>query len=117
MSGIAIYARLRAKPGAEAALESWMAELIERVRAGDPGTVAFCFHRDAVTGDYVCMEHYRDAAAVEGHFANVADLLARLPAISDPGDRPVEVCGDLSPALRDHYLPWNPRFMSPVAAL
>ncbi len=117
MSGIAIHARMRAKPGQEAALESWMRELIERVRTGDPGTLAFGFHRDTVTGEYICMEHYRDAEAVEGHFHNVADLLARLPAITDPGDQPLEVCGDLTPALRDHYLPWNPRFMSPVAAL
>ena len=117
MSGIAIHARLRAKPGSEPALESWMHELIERVRTGDPGTLAFGFHRDAATGDYVCIEHYRDAEAVEGHFRNVADLLAKLPEIVEPGDEPVEVCGDLSPAIREHYLPWNPRFYSPVAAL
>ena len=117
MSGIAIHARLKAKSSREDDLEAWMQEIVERIRAGDPGTTAFGFYKDAASGGYVCIEQYRDADSVVAHFGNVADLLQKLGDLVEPGDEPVEVCGNLSPEIREHYIPWNPRFLTPVAAL
>jgi quinol monooxygenase YgiN len=115
MSGVAINALVRARPGREAALENWMGRLIARIRSDGEGVVAFGFYRTATPGDYVCVEQYESPAAALHHLHSVGALLAELADLTEAAGAPLQVCGDLSTELRALYAPWNPVFLPPVA--
>lgn len=116
MSGLKIYARMKAKPGLEAALLDWCRTTVEKVRS-DPHTVAFGFYQDEGTGHIVVLEHYFDAEAATGHMKNVAGNLAELRPMLDFDQHLLQVFGDITPAIRDHYAPWKPTFFAEIAGL
>jgi len=116
MSGLKIYARMKAKPGLEAAVEEWCRGTVEKVKS-DPHTVAFGFYQDTVTGHIVVLEHYFDAAAAIGHMKNVADNLAKLRPLLNFDEHMVQVFGDITPEIRDHYSSWKASFFPEIAGL
>ena len=116
MSGLKIYARMKAKPGFEAALLDWCKGTVEKVRT-DPHTVAFGFYQDETTGHIVVLEHYFDNEACIGHMKNVADNLALLRPMLDFDQHLLQVFGDVTPAIRDHYAAWKPTYFPEIAGL
>lgn len=116
MSGLKIHARMKAKPGQEAALDDWCRATVEKVKS-DPHTVAFGFYRDAETGHVVVLEHYFDAEAALGHMTNVAGNLGDLLPLLDMNEHLLQVFGDITPAIRDHYAAWGPTYFEEIAAL
>lgn len=116
MSGLKIYARMKAKPGHEAALEDWCRATVEKVRS-DPHTVAFGFYRDEATGHVVVLEHYFNAEAAIGHMKNVAGNLGVLRPLLDLDEHLLHVFGDITPEIRAHYDSWKPVYFPEIAGL
>lgn len=114
MSKIWVKGRLSARPGGAAEFEQWAAELVERIRASDPGTLAFGVYPDGTDGDYIINELYRDSEAAIGHLQNVGPLLGRMGDVAEPPSHPIEVFGDVSDELRQLYSAWNAKIYSPV---
>lgn len=63
---IALIARIKAKAGSEDALEAVMKQLVEKVRANEPGCELYTLCRDE-QGRFVMIELYKDEAALEAH--------------------------------------------------
>ena len=116
MSGLKIYARMKAKPGHEAAVEAWCRSTVEKVKS-DPHTVAFGFYRDEKTGHIVVLEHYFDAAAAIGHMKNVAGNLDALRPLLNFDEHLLQVFGDITPEIRAHYANWKPTYFPEIAGL
>jgi quinol monooxygenase YgiN len=116
MSGTKIYARMKAKPGQEAALEDWCRKTVEAVKS-DPHTVAFGFYRDEATGHVVVLEHYFDAAAAICHMKNVSGNLGDLLPLIDLDEHLLCVHGDVTPEIRDHYASWGAVYFPEIAGL
>ena len=64
---IAVIARLTAKAGQEAALESALRELGEQVRAHEPDCKLYQLCRGKTAGKFVMIERYASQAALEAH--------------------------------------------------
>jgi quinol monooxygenase YgiN len=65
---VAVIATLKVKAGTEAAFEAAAQEMIAHVKANEPGTVTYIFHRAA--GDatqFAVYEVYTDHAALAAH--------------------------------------------------
>jgi quinol monooxygenase YgiN len=64
---LGIVATLRVKPGMEQEFETLARQLVEKVRAHEPGCTLYVLHRAESAGTYVFMERYVDDAAFEAH--------------------------------------------------
>ena len=64
---LGIVATLKVKPGMEAEFENVARQLVENVRAHEPGCTLYVLHRAETSGTYVFMERYVDEAAFEAH--------------------------------------------------
>ena len=64
---LGIVATLKVKPGMEQAFETLARQLVEEVRAHEPGCTLYVLHRAESAGTYVFMERYVDDAAFEAH--------------------------------------------------
>ena len=63
---IAVIARLHVAPGKEAAFEEVMGNLIDQVRANEPGNHMYTMCRDE-DGNYVMLELYDTAEDIDAH--------------------------------------------------
>lgn len=97
---VTFTARFSPKPGAEAAVEAVLRDMVAPTRA-EPGCRIYDLY--AVEDGFLLMETYVDAAAVEAHRAAdyflayraaIAELLAEPIARSDW--RPLDVAGDVA---------------------
>jgi quinol monooxygenase YgiN len=89
---VTVIATLKVKSGNEAAFEAAAQEMIAHVKANEPGTLTYVFHR--ATGDatqFAVYELYQDQAALAAHssseilqkfFGTVGGLLDGRPAIT-----------------------------------
>ncbi len=114
MSKIWVKGRARAKDGDTARFEKWAAELVEKIRASDPDTLAFGVYPTGSNDEYIFLELYADSDAALAHLANVGPLLQRMGDVSDPTGDPLEVYGDISDTLRETYAAWGPVVLSPA---
>jgi quinol monooxygenase YgiN len=64
---LGIVATLKVKPGMEQEFETLARQLVEKVRAHEPGCTLYVLHRAESAGTYVFMERYVDDAAFEAH--------------------------------------------------
>ncbi|HEY1851520.1 MAG TPA: putative quinol monooxygenase [Candidatus Binataceae bacterium] len=88
---VTIIARLKAKAGSEAALQEAFQDMIQKVRAAEPGCQAYVLHKakkDA--SQFVWYETYADQGAVDIHMktehmkamgGRIKDLLDGAPQI------------------------------------
>lgn len=114
MSKVWVKGSARAKDGDVARFERWAAELVAKIRDGDPDTLAFGVYPTGQDAEYVFLELYRDSAAAMGHFANVGSILQQMGDVADPTGDPLEVYGDISDELREAYAAWGPVILTPV---
>jgi quinol monooxygenase YgiN len=64
---LGVVATIKVKPGAGKEFEAVAKELVEKVRANEPGCRLYALHRAESPDTYVFMERYVDQAAVEAH--------------------------------------------------
>ncbi|HEY3098245.1 MAG TPA: putative quinol monooxygenase [Methylomirabilota bacterium] len=64
---LGIVATLKVKPGMEQEFEAVARQLVDQVRAHEPGCTLYVLHRAETAGTYVFMERYVDDAAFEAH--------------------------------------------------
>jgi quinol monooxygenase YgiN len=64
---LGIVATLKVKPGMEAEFEALAKQLVERVRADEPGCTFYALYRAETAGTYVFIERYADDAAFAAH--------------------------------------------------
>ncbi len=65
---ITVIAKIKARAGSEAQVEAAFREMIPKVRASEPGTLAYVLHKstqDPTT--FVFYEVYQDQAALDAH--------------------------------------------------
>ena len=89
---ITVIAKLKVKPGCEAAFEAAGKEMIATVRSAEPGTVAYILHQNAKDPtEFIYYEAYQDQAALELHGktdhmkafgGKIRELLAGRPEIT-----------------------------------
>jgi quinol monooxygenase YgiN len=88
---VTIIARLKAKPGSEAALQEAFQDMIKTVRAEEPGCQAYVLHKSKKdASQFVWYEVYSDQAAVDTHMktphmkamgGRIKDLLDGAPQV------------------------------------
>lgn len=79
-----IVAKLRVQPGKEAAFEAAAAEMIDYVKAREPGTRTYVMHRStADPTEYLFYEVYVDQAAAAAHAGSeqMQTFLAKLQGL------------------------------------
>jgi quinol monooxygenase YgiN len=64
---LGVVATIKVKPGTGAQFEAVAKELVEKVRANEPGRKLYALHRAEAADTYVFLERYTDAAAVAAH--------------------------------------------------
>ncbi len=64
---LGIVATLKVKPGMESEFEAVARQLVEKVRAHEPGCTLYVLYRAETEGTYVFMERYVDEVAFEAH--------------------------------------------------
>lgn len=65
---IAVVAKLKVKPGSEAAFEAAGKEMIATVRTAEPGTLTYILHRNTKDPtEFTYYEVYTDQAALDAH--------------------------------------------------
>ena len=89
---VTVIAKLKLKPGNEAAFEKAATELIAYVKESEPGTLTYILHRStADPTEYVYYELYADQAALAAHggsapmakfFGAIGGLVAGRPEIT-----------------------------------
>jgi len=89
---ITVIAKLKVKPGSEAAFEAAGKEMIATVRASEPGTLAYVLHKNLNDPtEFTYYEVYQDQAALDAHSktdhmrafgGKIGALLAGRPEIS-----------------------------------
>ncbi|MGH7812765.1 MAG: putative quinol monooxygenase [Candidatus Binataceae bacterium] len=89
---ITIIAKLKVKPGSEAAFEAAAKEMIEKVKTSEPGTLAYILHKNSADPtEFIYYENYQDQAALAAHSgseqmkafgAKIGGLLGGRPEIS-----------------------------------
>lgn len=99
MAGMAVtyVVRMRAVEGQEDAVAAILLENLQRIRAGEPGNLAFAVHRSRSTpGEFWLYETWADAGAVEAHESGAAFTAYkdRLRPLVDPNTL---VFGDAEP--------------------
>jgi quinol monooxygenase YgiN len=113
MSKVWVKGRARAKDVAR--FEAWSAELVEKIRSTDKGTVAFGVY-PAGGGEYIFLELYENSEAALSHLANVGSLLERMGDVAEI-TAALEVYGDISDQLREVYAGWNAQVAPPLHAI
>ncbi|MBX3509570.1 MAG: hypothetical protein KF700_00095 [Hyphomonadaceae bacterium] len=104
MSKVWVKGRARAKD--VRAFEAWAAELVEKIRTTDKGTLAFGVYPVGAGDEYIFLELYKDSDAALSHLANVGDLLGRMGDVAEI-TAALEVYGNVSDQLRETYAAWN----------
>lgn len=82
---ISIIAKIKAKAGSEAQVETAFKEMVEKVRS-EPGCIAYVLHKSPTDPtQFVFYESYKDQAAVEAHrgTAHMAELNGKLRGLVD----------------------------------
>ncbi len=64
---LGVVATIKVKAGMEREFEAVAKELIDKVRANEPGCKLYALHRAEAPATYVFMERYADQAAVDAH--------------------------------------------------
>ena len=65
---ISVIAKLKMKPGCEAAFEAAGKEMIATVRSAEPGTLAYVLYQNAKDPtEFIYYEVYQDQAALDAH--------------------------------------------------
>jgi len=65
---ISVIAKLKVKPGSEAAFEAAGKEMIATVKASEPGTLAYVLHKNTKDPtEFIYYEVYQDQAAFDSH--------------------------------------------------
>ena len=64
---LGVVATIKVKPGTGQQFEAVAKELVEKVRANEPGCKLYVLHRAEAPDTYVFLERYVDEAAVEAH--------------------------------------------------
>jgi len=65
---ITVIAKLKAKPGSEAAFEAAAKEMIATVRSSEPGTLTYILHKNVKDPtEFTYYEVYQDQAAFDSH--------------------------------------------------
>lgn len=113
MSKVWVKGRVRAKD--VKSFEAWSAELVEKIRTTDKGTLAFGVYPTG-DGEYIFLELYKDSEAALSHLANVGELLGRMGDLADM-TAPLEVYGDINDQLRETYAGWNAQVLTPIGAI
>jgi quinol monooxygenase YgiN len=83
---ITLIAKLKSKAGSEAQVEAAFRDMIPKVRANEPGTMAYVLHKgtqDPTT--FVFYEVYQDQAALDAHgkTPHMAEMGGRLRGLLD----------------------------------
>ena len=83
---ITVIAKLKAKSGSEAQIEAAFKDMIGKVRANEPGTMAYVLHKstqDPTT--FVFYEVYQDQAAFDAHgkTPHMAEMGGKLRGLLD----------------------------------
>lgn len=113
MSKVWVKGRGRAKD--VKAFEAWSAELVEKIRTTDKGTLAFGVY-PVGGGEYVFLELYKDSEAALSHLGNVGSILERMGDVCEI-TAPLEVYGNISDQLRETYAAWNAQVAAPIGAV
>jgi len=89
---VTVIAKLKVKPGSEAAFEAAAKEMIEKIRPTEPGTLSYVLHKNtADPTEFTYVEVYQDPAALAAHRGSehmkafggkLAGLLAGRPEIA-----------------------------------
>jgi quinol monooxygenase YgiN len=65
---ITVIAKLKVKPGSEAAFEAAAKEMIATVKTSEPGTLAYVLHKNTKDpAEFTYYEVYQDQAAFDSH--------------------------------------------------
>ncbi len=83
---ITVIAKLKAKAGSEAQVEAAFRDMIGKVRANEPGTVAYVLHKAAQDPTtFVFYEVYQDQAAFDAHgkTPHMAEMGGKLRGLLD----------------------------------
>jgi len=65
---ITVIAKLKVKPGSEAAFEAAGKEMIATVKTAEPGTLAYILHKNTKDPtEFTYYEVYQDQAALDSH--------------------------------------------------
>lgn len=113
MSKVWVKGRARAKD--VPSFEAWAAELVEKIRTTDKGTLAFGVY-PLGGGEYIFLELYKDSGAALSHLANVGELLQRMGDVAEI-TAALEVYGDISDQLRETYAAWNAQVSAPFRSV
>jgi quinol monooxygenase YgiN len=81
MLGVTVYFDI--KPGREADFESAATEMIDAVRAKEPGAVFYSLFKSQAEGTYVFMERWADQAALDAHMDGPPHVAAVAPKFMD----------------------------------
>lgn len=96
MLGATVY--LKVKPGREADFEAVAKEMIDAVRANEPGNEFYSLFRTERDQEYVFVERWHDQAALDAHMTapHVAALSGRFMDCLD-GDPDMTVYDEIPP--------------------
>ncbi|MFN3231820.1 MAG: putative quinol monooxygenase [Alphaproteobacteria bacterium] len=72
-------AHMKIKPGREAEFEAVAREMIDAVRAREPGAIYYSLFKSDQPGDYYFMERWADQAAIDAHMTapHVQEIMPR----------------------------------------
>lgn len=87
---IGMTARIKIKAGKEAAFEAVGREMVQAVRAKEPGNVFYGLFKTERRGEYVFIERWRDQAAIDAHMA-APHVTALMPRFADCMDGAAEM--------------------------
>jgi quinol monooxygenase YgiN len=87
---IGVTARVKVKAGKEEAFEAFAREVIDAVRANEPGNLFYSLFRTERQGEYVFMERWRDQAAVDAHGV-APHMVEAIPRFGEFVDGPVQL--------------------------
>jgi|HubBroStandDraft_1064217.scaffolds.fasta_scaffold54394_2 quinol monooxygenase YgiN len=83
---ITVVAKIKAKPGSEAQVESAFREMIPKVRESEAGTLSYVLHQSTQDPTvFVFYETYQDQAALDAHgkTAHMAETGGKLRGLLD----------------------------------
>lgn len=87
---IGVTARGKIKEGKEAAFEEFCKEVIDAVRANEPGNLFYSLFRTERKGEYVFIERWTDQAAIDAH-GKAPHMKDALPRFAEFVAGPVEL--------------------------
>lgn len=87
---IGVTARVKIKEGKEDAFEAFCKDVVEAVRANEPGNLFYSLFRTARKGEYIFIERWTDQAAIDAH-GKAPHMQAALPRFGEFVAGPVEL--------------------------